>query len=219
MHRSGTSALAGTLNLAGVYLGGVLNQSIQRNPKGLWEAPAVLFMHQNLLEANGGDWHSPPEAVHWGKLHEAVRDLFIESRAGQPIWGFKDPRALLTIEGWFKVLPEMECVGIFRHPAEVALSIHSRNQFDMEKCFEIWWAYNRRLLTLKQAHGFPIIEFVSDGPRMAQSITALLDQLGLAATPEALGFYETEMKHHDHPAVDLPPHVMELYEALQGEAL
>ena len=86
MHRSGTSVLMGTLRDAGVYIGQVLGHSIEGNRKGLQEAPAVLYMHENLLGANGGSWHAPPETVTWRKLHRTVRDLFVESRAHQPLW-------------------------------------------------------------------------------------------------------------------------------------
>jgi hypothetical protein len=53
MHRSGTSVLMGTLRDAGVHIGQVLGDSIDGNRKGLQEAPAVLYMHENLLEASG----------------------------------------------------------------------------------------------------------------------------------------------------------------------
>lgn len=107
-HRSGTSALAGSLKRAGLYLGGVLDSGFELNPTGLQEPPAVLFMQEHLLEVNGGSWHEPPSDVVWGRLHRAVRDLFIESRFGQSVWGFKDPRTLLTLDGWYEALPEMQ---------------------------------------------------------------------------------------------------------------
>ena len=130
MHRSGTSMLMGTLREAGLYVGDVLDKPFALNRKGLQEPPAVLYMHEHLLEANGGSWHSPPKDVQWDKMHEAIRDLFIESRTGKSLWGFKDPRTLLTLEGWKSALPNLELVGIFRHPSEVALSLKNRNDFD-----------------------------------------------------------------------------------------
>jgi hypothetical protein len=219
MHRSGTSTLAGTLRAAGVEFGAVLDKTFRLNPKGLHEAPSILFMHQNLLETNQGDWHDPPAEVVWGKLHSAVRDLFIESRAGVPVWGFKDPRTLLTLEGWFEVLPDLACAGIFRHPAEVALSLSQRNQFPLDKCFEIWRVYNERLLTFQQQRGFPVMEFVGDAARMRRSFTQMLEQLDLPAGTEALSFYEPEHKHHDRPDLDLPAPVAALYRHLQDVAL
>lgn len=65
MHRSGTSTLSGTLLEVGLHLGSVLDSKFARNPKGLQEAPSILFMHENLLGANGGSWHQPPDQIEW----------------------------------------------------------------------------------------------------------------------------------------------------------
>jgi hypothetical protein len=45
-------------------------------------------MHEDLLARHGGSWHNPPEVGEWPPLHGAVRDLFIESRHGRPLWGY-----------------------------------------------------------------------------------------------------------------------------------
>ena len=215
MHRSGTSALAGTLRAHGVYFGQVLDQGIQFNPKGLQEAPSILYMQEDLLTKSGGAWHSPPDAVEWQPMHKAVRDLFIESRAGQSIWAFKDPRTLLTLDGWFDVLPQLECVGIFRHPAEVAMSIHKRNQFPLEKCQDIWCAYNQKLLDYHRQHAFPLIEFVGDETAMVTSFSRMIEALKLAHNAPDQAFFEAGMKHQDRPDVSLSPRATDIYAALQ----
>jgi hypothetical protein len=216
MHRSGTSALAGSLRQAGVHLGRVLDQGFDRNPKGLQEPAAVLFMHENLLEANGGSWHTPPEEIAWQRLHQAVRDLFIESRQGQPLWGFKDPRTLLVLSGWLDALPRMECVGIFRHPVEVASSMHSRNQFPLEKCFKLWVHYNQRLLVWHRRLGFPLIEFVADPGAMAGSIDRVLAHLRLSPI-EPLDFYDHELRRFDAGSgPPMPEDAANLYRQLQA---
>ena len=219
MHRSGTSTLAGTLRLSGVHFGQVLDEAFALNPKGLQEAPAILYMQENLLEQSGGSWHEPPSTVSWRPLHKAVRDLFVESRRSEPVWGFKDPRTLLTLEGWLDSVVGLECIGIFRHPAEVALSIHRRNQFPVEKCLDIWHRYNERLLVHRQKRDFPLVEFVNDGAEMKRAFVSALDALGISATPEALAFHDSEMKHHERPPIEVPEPQIALYRALQRLAL
>ncbi|MFN3214009.1 MAG: sulfotransferase family protein [Henriciella sp.] len=219
MHRSGTSALAGTLRAHGVYFGEVLDQGIQYNPKGLQEAPSILYMQEDLMAKNGGAWHSPPDEIKWQPLHKAVRDLFIESRSSQPLWAFKDPRTLLTLEGWYEVLPNLAGAGIFRHPAEVAMSIHTRNGFALEKCLEIWCAYNQRLLDFHHAHKIPVIEFVGDQATMERSFKSMIDALGLGDNAPEQTFFEAGMKHQDRPDMALTPRAIELYQALQAAAL
>lgn len=201
MHRSGTSMLAGTLRRAGLYMGRVLDRPFALNPTGLQEPEALIRMHENLLEANGGAWHDPPETLEWGKLHRAVRDLFIESRAGRPLWGFKEPRTLLVVEGWIEALEDWTAVGIFRHPAEVTASMAARNGFDFDKGFALWEVYNRRLLGLQQAHGFPIVEFTRDAARMQDALTSVLARLGLE-TGTVDAFYDAAIPRH--AAADLP---------------
>jgi hypothetical protein len=218
MHRSGTSALAGTLKEAGVYLGRVLDHGFARNPKGLQEPPALLYMHENLLQANGGSWHEPPATVAWQPLHRAVRDLFIESRAGVPVWAFKDPRTLLTLDGWLEVLPGLECVGTFRHPAEVAASIHQRNGFPLDKCFGLWEIYNRKLLAWHARLNVPLVEFVADAAQMDRSLHAVTARLQLA-DPVDRRFYEAGLRHFEQPAIEVPASALDLLAALRERVL
>ena len=96
MHRSGTSMLAGTLEEAGLTLGDVVNQAPD-NAKGHRENLAIMSMQEDLLQRNAGSWDNPPETVSWGRLHRAVRDLFISSFRSSKVWGFKDPRTLITL--------------------------------------------------------------------------------------------------------------------------
>lgn len=221
MHRSGTSVLMGTLRDGGVHIGQVLAASIEGNGRGLQEAPAVLYMHEQLLEANGGSWREPPGTVVWGELHRSVRDLFVESRAQQPLWGFKDPRTVLTLDGWLEVLPQLEPVGIFRDPLAVARSLQRRNGFPLEQGLALWVAYNRRLLAWHQRRPFPLIEFAADPARVRQGLAAILEALGLPRqAPQAGGaFFAPELRQDPTPAAaSLPAEVEALLEALRERA-
>jgi len=219
MHRSGTSALAGTLMEAGVYLGRVLDKSITRNPKGLQEPPAVLYMQEDLLKANGGSWNEPPEQVEWFPMHAAVRDLFIESREGEACWGFKDPRTLLTLEGWLKVLPNARPLGIFRHPMAVARSLESRNEFPIEKGLAIWHAYNSRLLDWQTRLDFPIVQCLPETVAMQAKLQSLLQALGLA-TEQPLEFFDASLQTVRETEDDsLPDPVQSVWRGLLDRAL
>jgi hypothetical protein len=219
MHRSGTSTLAGTLRAAGVHFGNVLDNKFPLNPKGLQEAPAILYMQEDLLIKNGGSWHEPSENIEWMPLHSNVRNLFVESRQSHELWAFKDPRTLLTLDGWLEAFPELECAGIFRHPAEVAMSIHKRNKFELDKCFEIWSFYNEKLLSHQRKLGFPIIEFVDDPVEMKRSFSTLLSSFELTFTSQAADFFDTNMKHLKTPEIEIPEYVRNQYTQLQQVAI
>ncbi|WP_300540877.1 hypothetical protein [Maricaulis sp.] len=219
MHRSGTSALTGTLLEAGVYLGRVLDQSIKRNPKGLQEAPAVLYMQEDLLKANGGCWHEPPDVIEWGPLHTAVRDLFIESRADMACWAFKDPRTLITLDGWLEALPEARPLGIFRHPMAVARSLESRNGFPIEKGLAVWLAYNSRLLDWQQRLHFPVVQCLSDTVAMQNKLRDLLAALDLE-TRAPLDFFDANLQTVRESEEDrLPDPVRSVWDGLLAHAL
>jgi hypothetical protein len=217
MHRSGTSVLMGSLRDAGVHVGQVLDQPFALNRRGLQEAPSLLYMHEQLLKDNGGSWHQPPSSVIWDKLHQSIRDLFIESRRAEPIWGFKDPRTLLTLEGWLDVIPEMECVGIFRHPNDVARSLHERNGFETTASLNLWEHYNRRLLMFCRQRLFPVIEFHADARFVKEGLSSILRSLDLcdASIDAANAFYDPSEPREKLPDNELPPHINDLYEELR----
>lgn len=219
MHRSGTSALAGSFREAGLYMGDLLDNGFELNPRGLQEPPSLVFMHDNLLTENGGSWHEPPEEIVWGKLHNAVRDLFIESRRDKGIWGFKEPRTLLVSDGWIEVLESWTGVGIFRDPRSVAASINNRNGLEIEKAFAIWEAYNERLVALHDAYGVRILEYCWDEDYLREAIRSAIRATGLVPPEKSLFL---DMRHLRQRAavtdLKMPDRVAKLYDALRERA-
>lgn len=203
MHRSGTSCLAGTLEEAGVYLGPVSRQN-PHNRKGNHERGDIMALHEAVLAANSAAWHDPPDAVQWSPDQQEERDGIIASFDDAPIWGFKDPRTLLLLDGWRRAVPELEFAGIFRHPLLVAQSLQRRGGTPIADGVALWQAYNDRLLALHREQPFPLIEFTADPAALRASLTRLLDTLGLPLAPERLAFYAPELQHQREPVVDEP---------------
>ncbi|WP_420434324.1 sulfotransferase family protein [Hyphobacterium sp.] len=218
MHRSGTSALAGSLAESGAYLGKVLGTSIPGNRKGLQEPESILFMQETLLQANAGSWDNPPSKVEWNRMHTAVRDLFLESREGFEPWAFKDPRTLLTLEGWLDARPDMALCGIFRDPLAVAHSLKRRNGFSLTKGLYLWQAYNERLLHFATTRSCPLIEFSTQPDAMTERLAKLVTALGLTPPP-APEFFDAGIPKGTDDASAPPAEIAELYEQLKGLAL
>ena len=214
MHRSGTSMLAGSLQEAGLALGEVVTEA-PHNAKGNRENRAIMFMQEDLLKSNGGSWDNPPAAVRWRQLHEAVRDLFIGSFKNVAIWGFKDPRTLLTIDGWLQVLPNAELVGIFRSPEHVALSLHRRDGMTVEKGLDLWRIYNERLLHLHDHESFPLMEFEANACQLTHRLTDLVARLDLPIRDYQPRFFDDSLRTKETQQIPVPPRVEQLYHSLR----
>ena len=142
MHRSGTSALVGSLQQRGLFLGRHSTHNTY-NLRGNRENPDVMLLNEDILERSGGSWRAPPAAVEWAPDHVERAHAILAEHAERPLWGFKDPRTLLTLDGWLRLVPDLEFVGVFRHPARVARSLASRPSLPVEDPVELWRVLQR----------------------------------------------------------------------------
>lgn len=197
MHRSGTSMLTGTLQEAGLALGNVVT-SAPHNRKGNRESLPIRALHDDLLVTAGGDWKTPPEMVVWRPVHRLLRDSLIEQFTNQPMWGFKDPRSLLCLEGWLEALPQLEAVAIVRHPLEVAVSLQSRDRMSLTEGVALWESYNRRLLYWIEKLECPLLVFEPDNELMKKQLASVLKSLKLPRplAAEDLHFFTADLHHH-----------------------
>lgn len=215
MHRSGTSCLTGSLQLAGLDLGPHSTWN-RFNQRGNRENHRVNDLHDALLEANGGCWYDPPGQIRWQLEHfETALDILSEYPDDRR-WGFKDPKILVAIDGWRALIGEMTHIGIYRHPVLVARSLHHRNKLSMAHGFGLWLHYNRLLLREYQRSPFPMLSFDWDEDTFHQRLNAVLPELGLQPLGEEDRFFTDELRHHEDPddaeAPELPAEVDELYQ-------
>jgi hypothetical protein len=213
MHRSGTSFLTGSLQQAGLELG----QHSDWNPhnlKGNRENQDVVAFHDGLLARHACAWDLPPSAaIEWSE-QDKIRALdLINDYRGVPHWGFKDPRALLLVEGWQALLPNLQFVGIFRHPRAVARSLDARGGMPEAQAFMLWQAYNKRLIELHEGSPFPLLCFDEDEQVLSDKLDQLLPELGLQPLA-ANRFFSAELKHHQPETSDLPADIAGMYQTL-----
>ena len=165
MHRSGTSALTGIVNLVGVPIGdsGDLIAADSRNAKGYWESTNLTNFQELLLRRLGGSWDAPPTLTHgWERSTRLLfelgraRRIFRHVYGDLPVWIWKDPRTSLTLPFWRRALrPRVLTVIIHRNPLEVARSLAERDGFDTKRSLTLWEHYNRSLLM--NANGLPAL--------------------------------------------------------------
>ncbi|MGI9294639.1 MAG: sulfotransferase [Pseudomonadales bacterium] len=217
MHRSGTSCLTGSLQNAGVYLG---NHSTwnPHNLRGNRENADIVEFHDRLLADNIGSWDQPPTLVKWRAEHYETARGFISSfnNSAAPCWGFKDPRTLLALDGWLELLPDLQMIGIFRHPAAVVRSIRKRGGgFSQEDILRIWNHYNKRLLVYRHKYDFPLLSFDWEEAILQQKLNDALRVLGLATEPSHAPFFTNDLRSNLHDsAAELPEDVALTYQQL-----
>ena len=219
MHRSGTSCLAGSLEQAGLYLGQV-NTKARYNPKGNRENRDIMDLNDRVLSSAGGSWDNPPSSTaQWSADQIATQSAIIATYPTNKIWGFKEPRTLLTLEGWLDALPDARLVGTFRHPMAVAQSLCSRNKFPIEQGIGLWKAYNERLLQISQRRKISMMCFDWAPQHYSRALSNLSVRLDLTPPPAGFNFFESVLRS-DMAAqnYDLPSDIGDLFHALEAIA-
>ena len=152
MHRSGTSALAQLLSIAGADLPRNPMPGDDHNAQGYFEPWRIANFNDERLRAAGSAWDdvfaypyprvAPEQAPEWTRRAAA---LFEEEYAGRSHPLIKEPRMTVLAPFWREVLEAagvgLRCVVPVRHPLAVARSLGRRDGFPPEKSVLLWSAY------------------------------------------------------------------------------
>ena len=216
MHRSGTSCLAGSLEAWGLPLGEVMTSS-KHNKLGNRENPGIFRLHEAVLTDHGGSWQNPLTVTNWpAERLGALRAIIEKYPAG--LWGFKDPRTLFLLEGWYCVIPRsrFQYVATFRHPMAVARSLNARNGMSIDQGLELWSCYNQRLLSLMEDRKIHIVNFDVAGSAYSRRIAAICHDLDLNLEEPEVPFRDATLISHRQTGGEarLGPGVVRTYEKL-----
>lgn len=234
MHRSGTSALAGSMHKLGVTLGSELLEPSFDNADGFFEHKCVVSLNDRLLSFLGGSWIEPPclSADWW--LHEELAAFRGEARAileldfhGQALFAIKDPRLCLLLPFWIHVLQSLRidplAIHLVRAPEEVADSLFRRDQLPPHVAVGLW----ERYVSDAERDGAPIIrsrctfdELLSSPAAVLQRLERELDiqwPIDALSIQDKLSQFVAPGKRHQvrHPSANLPEHFTALYESVQ----
>ncbi len=142
MHRSGTSAVARSLECLGAELGHFAAWSGPDNPD-FAEDQHVLAMNNYLLRRHGFDWYSPtiPYVHDEGLRLDAVM-LLRDKLSAYPLFALKEPRLCRLLPFWRPVFAAVGCdvsvVEVVRHPSAVAASLFTRNGIRRPEALGLW---------------------------------------------------------------------------------
>lgn len=154
MHRSGTSAVTGTLARLGVSVGDPsgLHPADPGNPSGYWEPLELIEINDALLASWGGSQRDPQLARRPLSTHALPPELVERMSEYARRWDtrtpfvWKDPRLCITLPLWRPLLPIRGFVLAARHPAAVADSLGARDSMNRQAGLVLWEAYVRSLL-------------------------------------------------------------------------
>ncbi|WDF51526.1 hypothetical protein PQ460_03410 [Paenibacillus sp. KACC 21273] len=154
MHRSGTSAIARSINLLGVYLGESENllSAQEDNPHGFWEHLNIIDIQNRILWELGVSWDTPVplEELWWKKpemipFRNEIKQFINQQMISQNLWAWKDPRTCLLLPLWLDILQELDVEVNFvisiRNPLDIANSLLKRNNIPIQKSLGIWMNY------------------------------------------------------------------------------
>lgn len=165
MHRSGTSATARLLELAGLDVGGDLLAPSVDNALGYYEDLEFCDLNLALLAAGVGDdprhrpdWafaeHLVPERLE--PLRPRAAALSAGRCARGRAWGFKDPRTTVLLDFYDGLMPGARYLFVYRAPWEVLTSILGTQDRPLRGRADVaakaWATYNARLLEFRERH-------------------------------------------------------------------
>ncbi|MGX5386316.1 sulfotransferase family protein [Bacillus thuringiensis] len=157
LHRSGSSAVAGVLDLLGVDMGDNLLPATPANPKGFFENIDVVLLNDKILERLSMTWYAPRlrREILTSKSQLTESKLLLEKHINlfrkekKSIWGLKDPRMLLTLDVWKSYLEEFSKVTyifVNRPLEESVKSLSYRDNINLNQATKILNIYYKNLI-------------------------------------------------------------------------
>ncbi|WP_106693091.1 sulfotransferase family protein [Paracoccus methylarcula] len=215
MHRSGTSALAGTLGLLGCTLPKNLMRGNTSNELGHFEPQPLYNLHERLLDSAcshwadwlpiGDSWFDSPCAQ---GFQDEITDLLQAEFGSARQFVVKDPRICRLVPIWKRALESLDIspryIHTHRDPLEVAASLKKRDAIDTDLGLLIWL---RHLLDAEAGtRGSPrsfvnYAALLQSWGAVAQKIEHILDlkfpRFSPNVTSEIDAFIRQDLRHHN----------------------
>lgn len=240
MHRSGTSLVAQVMSRLDVCLGPEdrLMPPEPENPDGFFENCCIVALNDKLLDLARGSWDVVP-----GELAPALRSRWQRDYGGRAsricadiarhtgadrTWGWKDPRASVTLPFWITLFPDAHVVVCVRDPLCVARSLRRRNyvslRFGLKLCEDYLLHLDRNIASARDRTLMVSLERLRADPvhevgRMARFIDAPAGMVEAAsgAVKPALIHHEADIRQAPKWCRDFPK-LLDVYAQLLASA-
>ncbi|WP_158809673.1 glycosyltransferase [Beijerinckia sp. L45] len=233
MHRSGTSAMARVLSLAGAELPNDLMPPKADNPSGFWEPLDISEFNERLLGRYGSKWHDvlSHRLRETGLIPENLRQeasLYIRSNySGTRSIVLKDPRISRFVMDWDLLLRSENYnptyIIMVRSPIEVAESLKKRNNLSISHGILLWANYMTQALKSTKSLERALVSYT----RLVEDPTGTLGELVkqtklrlpryVAVSSDITSFISPMQRHHWESNTPLPQElypVQKLYDAI-----
>jgi len=217
MHRSGTSAFAGTLSRLGLSIPATLMAPSPANANGYYESDELAKLHNRVLRSAGlrwDDWSAiqqnwfagPPATAYAADIVRFLDGQFARSAS----FVVKDPRICRMVPIWRQALESFgaktHVVIPLRHPDAVAASLVARDGLLAGESYLLWL---RHLLDAEQAtRDLPRVFVVYDDllADWRAAVAAMERQLNYRwprspdeAAADIGSFLDPKLRHHRPP--------------------
>lgn len=162
MHRSGTSALARTVNLLGAAAPQTLMDASADNERGYWESEPLVHLSDEAMAACGRSWRSTgairmSAMAGAGDLRRRLRGAIASEFGDASTIMLKDPRVTRLMPLYREVLSEAgyEILPVIalRNPVEVVKSLGRRDGMQSRHALGLWLRYT--LDAERETRGMP----------------------------------------------------------------
>lgn len=198
MHRSGTSMVAGILFHLGVFMGYRLLGPSPSNELGHFEDVDFVTVNRAILDEAGGTWDTVPsqDAITSVAGYADRIRFMVEARDVMfPLWGWKDPRTVVTIGHYEQHLTNPLYIAVFRGRDAVVKSLVTRDGRSAENAGMLYDTYADRLATFLDGRMRVQVNYeeVLDAPEQCVEMLAAL--VNVPVTDKAIAFVRPELNH------------------------
>ncbi len=162
MHRSGSSMTSGILSMLDVEMGETIDDKSIFNVKGYFENYDFVNLNKQILKESNGSWDNPPERDLIIKNQEKFRakiQKLLKTKNNGIIWGWKDPRTILTIDLYLPYLINPFFIVCYRDNTAIAKSLLNRNSLNIEQGVALSQYYNKLIKQfINKNNGIQLLE-------------------------------------------------------------
>ena len=223
MHRSGTSAISGILDLLEFNSGSSLLPPQPDNPKGFFENQRIVDFNEKCLAHLGASWSKTflLDDTWWENdtLSELTDELgmLLKEELGFLNRSFlKDPRLCVLLPIYLKVFREMEITPYFivclRNPSEIAQSLKKRNYFSDERTILLWLDYMFKAEIYSRNYLRILVDFNTLVLNPLATVENILNEFGYSMEiyrekfQEIVLFIQSSLKHNNNSVIEETHH-------------